>query len=145
MFIEFVNENIWLFLALAVVANLLVWSIMQSSVAGANMVSSLELPSLQRKGKFILLDVNKSEDFNKAHIPNALNMPLESFDTGHKDIAKYKENAVILSCQNGSRSAKVAKLLIQAGFKNINILRGGLLSWTKENLPTSSQQNSRDK
>lgn len=142
MFIEFVNENIWLFLALAVVANLLVWSIMQSNVAGANMVSALEMPSLQRKGKFVLLDVNKSEAFNMAHIPDAINMPLESFDTKHKNIAKHKDNAVILSCQNGSRSIKAAKLLIKAGFSNVNILRGGLISWTKENLPTTSEQKS---
>ena len=139
MFIEFVNENIGWFLALAVIANLLLWSIMQNNVAGANMVSALEMPSLQRKGKSLLIDVNKADDFAKAHIPAAINMPLESFDISHKDIAKHKDNPIILSCQSGNRSIKVAKLLIKGGFSNVNILRGGLMSWTKENLPVTSE------
>ena len=130
-------------MALAVVANLLLWSVMQSKVAGANMVSALELPRLQRKGKFLLLDVNKAEDFSRAHIPEATNMPLESFDLSNKHLIKHKDNAIILSCQNGSRSGKAAKQLVKAGFSNINILRGGLMSWTKENLPVNSEQKSK--
>jgi Rhodanese-related sulfurtransferase len=104
------------------------------------MVSALEMPALQRKGKSLLLDVNKAEDFARGHIPEALNMPLESLNTGDIALSKHKENPVIVICQSGSRSAKAAKSLIKAGFSNVNILRGGLMSWTKENLPITSNQ-----
>lgn len=138
MFIEFVNQNIWWFLALAVVANLLVWSIVQGSAPGANMVSPLQMPALQRKGKSLILDVNKAADFEREHIPNAVNMPLESLDTKAKELDKFKDNAIIISCQTGSRSVKAARELVKAGFSNVNVLRGGLIAWNKENLPLSS-------
>ena len=140
MFIEFVNENIGWFLALVVVANLLLWSMIQNRVIGANLVSALEMPSLQRKGKSMLIDVNKADSFNTGHIPSAINMPLESFDVNDKTINKHKDSAIILMCQTGTRSTKAAKQLVKAGFSNVNILRGGLLSWTKENLPLVNEQ-----
>jgi len=140
MFIEFVNENIGWFLALVAVANLLLWSMIQNRVTGANLVSALAMPSLQRKGKSMLIDVNKADSFNTGHIPSAINMPLESFDVNDKTINKHKDSTIIIMCQTGARSNKAAKLLVKAGFSNVNILQGGLVSWTKENLPLVNEQ-----
>jgi len=140
MFIEFVNENIGWFLALVAVANLLLWSMIQNRVTGAKLVSALAMPSLQRKGKSILIDVNKADSFNTGHIPSAINMPLESFDVNDKTINKHKDSTIIIMCQTGTRSNKAAKLLVKAGFSNVNILQGGLVSWTKENLPLVNEQ-----
>lgn len=139
MFIEFVNENIWLFLALAVVLNLLVWTSLKSVVSGANTVSPLEMPSLQRKGKSVVIDVNKSDHFDASHIPKSVNFPLENLDNENKDLLKHKKSTVIISCQTGSRSSKAAKLLLEYGFEDVHILRGGLVAWSKENLPMTSK------
>lgn len=139
MFIEFVNENLWLFLALAVVFNLLVWTSLKNVVSGANMVSALEMPALQRKGKSVIIDVNKEEHFKVSHIPKSLNFSLEELNNDNKGLLKHKDSTVIISCQTGSRSVKAAKELIGLGFSNVHILRGGLLSWSKENLPLTSK------
>lgn len=138
MFLEFVNENLWLFVILAIVFNLLVWSMLQGVVQGASMVSALEMPALQRKGKSVIVDVNKVDDFSRSHIPNASNFPLENIAADNSELLKHKEKTVILVCQTGSRSAKAAKTLVSLGFSNVNILRGGLLAWSKENLPLKS-------
>ncbi len=139
MFIEFVNQNLWWFVALAIVFNLLLLSILQSSVRGANNVSALEMPALQRKGKSIIIDVNKPEHYDASHIPNSVNFPLEGLNADDKRLLKHKESTVILSCQTGSRSAKAAKQLLSLGFSNVNILNGGLMAWQKENLPLTSK------
>ena len=138
MFLEFVDQNIWWFVALAVVFNLLLWSIVQSSVPGANMVSAVEMPILQRKGKSIIIDVSSAKEFDQAHIASSMNIPLESLDTEDVSLKKHKESAIILVCQTGSRSLKAARKLVPAGYKNVNVIRGGLMSWNKENLPLES-------
>jgi len=137
MFLEFFNQNIWLFVALIIVFNLLVWSIVQSQVKGANTISALEMPRLQRDDKSVIVDVNTSKDFALSHIPDAINVPLEDISADNKALLKHKDNTVIVVCQSGTRSTKAAKQLVEYGFSNVTILRGGLLSWTKENLPVT--------
>lgn len=140
MFIEFVNENLWLFLVLAVILNLLVWTTLKNAVSGANTVSPLEMPSLQRKGKSVILDVNKVEHFEASHIPKSINIQLEDLNNDNKELIKHKDSTVILNCQTGSRSVKAAKALVGLGFSDVHILRGGLVNWSKENLPLTSKK-----
>lgn len=138
MFIEFINENIWAVLAFAITFNLLLMSIMQGQVKGVGQVSPLEMPSLQRSGKSTIIDVNSEAHFATQHIPNAINVPLEKIDANNKALMKHKNNTVIVACQSGGRSAKAARKLRELGFDNVHILRGGLMAWNKENLPTTT-------
>jgi len=142
MFLEFVNENLWLFVALALVVNLLLWTMLQGVVQGANVVSALEMPALQRKGKSIIVDVNNPSEYASSHIPNSTNYSLEELvAANNSELLKHKDNTIILVCQSGSRSTKAAKALVKQGFNDVNILRGGLLAWAKENLPLKSSAN----
>ena len=138
MFVDFINQNIFWFIAWAILFNLVVLSFIRGGVAGANMVSALEMPALQRGGKSVVIDVNKAELFSSSHIPKSINIPLEDISDGNKLLLKNKDKTVILTCQSGSRSQSAAKKLVTLGFSDINILRGGLMSWSKENLPTAS-------
>ncbi len=140
MFIDFVNENLWWFLALAVIFNLLLLSILQGSVKGANKVSALEMPALQRKGKSVIIDVNDPKQYAVSHIPKSVNFALSDLNAENKDLLKHKDNTVIIVCQTGSLSIKAAKSLIELGFSNINILNGGLVSWSKENMPLTAEK-----
>lgn len=115
-------------------------SYLRGSVAGANQVSALEMPALQRGGKSIVIDVNKAELFSTSHIPNAVNIPLEDINDSNKELLKNKDKTVILSCQSGGRSQTAAKQLVNLGFSNVHVLKGGLIAWAKENLPTTSSK-----
>ena len=119
----------------------MILSYIRGGVAGAKQVSVLEMPTLQRGGKSIVIDVNKSDVYANSHIPKAINIPLEDIAEGNKELSKHKSKTVILTCQSGGRSQSAAKKLIAMGFENVNILRGGLMAWTKENLPVSSSAN----
>lgn len=120
------------------VFNLLLFSFLRSGVKGANQVSVLEMPALQRKGRSVVIDVNKPEHFAAGHIPKSESFPLEALADDNKALMKHKDKTAIIVCQTGSRSASAAKQLIALGFTNIHILRGGLISWSKENLPITS-------
>ena len=138
MFLEFFDQNIWLFVALIVVLNLLVLSLFQGRVNGVNTVSALEMPQLQRNDNCVVLDVNTSADFEKSHIPNSVNFQIDDLNADNKSLLKHKDDTTVLVCQSGTRSVKAAKKLVELGFSNVTILRGGLMSWTKENLPVTS-------
>ena len=138
MFAEFFNQNIWLFVALIVVFNLLILSIFQGRVKGAKTISALEMPRLQRNDNCVVIDVNPGKDFAVSHIPNSVNFPVDDLTAENKSLLKHKDDAAVLVCQSGSHSIKAAKKLIDLGFSDVTILNGGLMSWTKENLPTTS-------
>jgi len=138
MFAEFLSENLLWVAAFVVIANLLVLSLLQSNVRGAKMVSALELPQLQRDGNSVIMDVNDSALYERAHIPDSINIPVGSITADNKELLSHKDKTVILVCQTGSKSAKAARNLLALGFEKIHILRGGMQSWTKENLPVSA-------
>lgn len=138
MFTEFLTENILWVGAFLVVANLLVFSFLQSNVKGVGNVSALELPQLQRGGNFAIIDVNDNGAFKSCHIPDALNFPLEGINADNAALKKLKGKTLIIVCQTGNRSNKAAKLLLGLGFEDLHVLRGGLTGWTKENLPVTA-------
>jgi len=138
MFSEFLSQNIIWVAAFVIIANLLILSLIQGHVKGAKMVSALELPQLQRGDKWAIIDVNEVKDYALSHIPDALNFPVGTINDDNSELLKHKDKTVIVVCQTGSKSAKAAKSLLVLGFSDIHILRGGLISWTKENLPVAS-------
>ena len=137
MFAEFFNQNIWLFVALIVVFNLLILSIFLGRVKGAKTISALEMPRLQRNDNCVVIDVNPSKDFAVSHIPNSINFDFDNLNEENTALLKHKDASTVLVCQSGTRSVKAAKKLIDLGFSDVTILNGGLMSWTKENLPTT--------
>lgn len=141
MFAEFLSENLIWVIAFVVVSNLWVWSFVQGRVAGVEAVSALGLPALQRGGKSIILDVSDSASFNKSHIPDAINIPVAELTAENSELMKHKQKTVILVCGTGSTSLKAARKLKSLGFENLHTLSGGLMSWTKENLPVESTAN----
>lgn len=138
MFTEFISQNLIWVGAFVVVANLLLFSVLQGSIKGVGTISALQLPKLQRGGKSVIVDVNDENHFKLAHIPDSVNYPMSSINASNAKLTKLKNKTVILVCQTGNKSNKAAKLLVGQGFNDLHVLRGGLTSWTKENLPITA-------
>lgn len=138
MFTEFLSQNLIWVAAFVIVANLWVWSFVQGSVKGVSKVSALALPALQRGGKSVILDVSPADSYAKAHIPDAVNVAVADISADNTALMKHKDKTVILVCQSGGQSAKAARSLVELGFSDLHILNGGLMSWSKENLPLES-------
>ena len=89
-----------------------------------------------RKGHegFVLIDVLSKEQFDKAHIPGARNVPLESQDFVERVAEKAsgsRNRKVVLYCGGPEcdASAKGVKLLMSNGFTSVTAYVGGLASW----------------
>ncbi len=73
----------------------------------------------------VLIDVRTNEEFNREHISNAVNIPLEQIDT----IGYGKDTKIIVYCQTGVRSREAVKKLVDMGYSKLYDLDGGLLNW----------------
>jgi thioredoxin len=85
-----------------------------------------------------LLDVRTSGEYSNGPISNALQADWNNKEE-FKDRVQYldKNKPVLIYCQVGGRSAAAAKYLRENGFKDVEELRGGMISWKQANKPVA--------
>lgn len=99
---------------------------------GTKKISSFELYNLiEQKGKYILLDVRRPDEFSTGHIKTAKNIPNYRVDGKIINKLKNKEDKIILYCHSGSRARGTARKLKKFGYTNVLVL-GGLMNWQFE-------------
>lgn len=79
------------------------------------------------------IDVRELDEFEEARIPGAELMPLSEFMDRYRDELDV-EDAVVVHCRSGGRSARVVQFLLQQGYDAVNV-EGGILAWEEEGLP----------
>lgn len=72
-----------------------------------------------------VIDVRSSEEYNKEHIKDAINIPVDTISAMEYD----KDTVILVYCASGVRSAEAAKTLIDLGYTNVYNLDGGLINW----------------
>lgn len=83
-------------------------------------------------GEAILVDVREASEFENERIPGAFLLPLSFFEADHFPYIPGKR--VILMCAVGKRSAAAAKQLMNAGFRTVHHMKGGLTAWKEHGL-----------
>ncbi|MDG4811380.1 rhodanese-like domain-containing protein [Hydrogenovibrio sp. 3SP14C1] len=134
MFIEFVEEQIFLFIALGVIVMMLVFSYFGDRVSGYRSVNAGEAVRLYNSGAWVL-DVRTDAEYKTGYIGEAENISSTEIAKQPDTVTKHKEEDVLVYCQSGMRSASVAKALVKQGFTNVHNLSGGVMSWKNAGLP----------
>lgn len=80
-----------------------------------------------------LLDVRAKEDYDAAHLPHGINIPLEELTAKLEQLDAEKTYHVI--CYSGNRSAMACEMLAAQDVDAINIL-GGMNAWSGETIST---------
>ncbi|HSR61963.1 MAG TPA: rhodanese-like domain-containing protein [Gammaproteobacteria bacterium] len=143
-FPEFVANHLFLFTLLIAILALLIWSFLGSNVGGIPQVGPAEATRLVNRENARMLDVRPLDDFNQGHIINALNLPASETETASKKFDKYKQKPVIIYCNTGMESVRVARTLKNEGFENLYILKGGMQSWRNANLPVTREESEKE-
>ncbi len=113
----------------------------ESTSTAASTISEVLAPQafvdkLKEKPEAQLLDIRTSEELAETgKIEGALHMDFYANDFKTKLLELNKEQAVFVYCRSGGRSGKSAKMLKNAGFKEVYDLEGGMTKWTKESKP----------
>lgn len=97
-------------------------------------VSTEEVETIMQSKDVQLIDVRTSEEYQEGHILNAQNIDYNSPDF-EVDITKLdKTKPVLLYCKSGNRSGKSSQIFLEAGFKIIYDLEGGITEWIDKGL-----------
>lgn len=75
-----------------------------------------------------LIDVRTPKEFREAHIPHAINVPLDQI-TAEIVREHASTGPVYIVCQAGKRSENACKKLIESGYKDVVTVIGGTNAW----------------
>jgi len=91
----------------------------------------------------ILVDVRTPQEYNGlgSYIQDTKLIPLGELMNNMGQLAEYKDNEIVTICHSGSRSMMAARLLAQAGFKDIRNLTGGMMMWHRKGYPVAGEVN----
>lgn len=132
---QFIIHNWYLFVALGVVLFLLAVGPVSQRMHGVKNANAAQAVQLLNRENGVVVDVCEPREFGAGHLPNAINLPLSSLKDRLRDLDKYKNRPVIVSCRSGNRSLKGAVILRKHGFSTVYNLAGGLQAWERDNLP----------
>jgi len=85
----------------------------------------------------ILVDVRTPEEYYGRHgyIKSAKLIPLGDLINNLDTLKDYHDKEIVMICHSGARSMMAARLLVQAGFKDIRNLTGGMMIWNRKGFP----------
>lgn len=85
-----------------------------------------ELAEIQ--SEVVILDTRSPQEYQEGHLKNARFVNFETFSL--KDVADIsKDQKIVVYCKVGGRSHQVAEQLIEAGYKRVKNLKGGIVNW----------------
>jgi molybdopterin/thiamine biosynthesis adenylyltransferase/rhodanese-related sulfurtransferase len=85
---------------------------------------------LDRKDKFVLLDVREPFEWDIARIPGAKLIPLGELPSRMSELDSADD--IVIHCKSGGRSAKAVRLLQEAGFSKLHNVTGGITAWADD-------------
>jgi molybdopterin/thiamine biosynthesis adenylyltransferase/rhodanese-related sulfurtransferase len=94
-------------------------------------ITAIELKTkIDRKDKFILVDVREQYEYDICNISGSKLIPLGELPARLSELDSADE--IVLHCKVGGRSAKALKVLQDAGFRKLSNLQGGIQAWSEK-------------
>jgi sulfur-carrier protein adenylyltransferase/sulfurtransferase len=101
---------------------------------GSNVITTDAVADMivKKDPSFVLFDVRSKADYDKFHLPGAVNVPIDNILSD--EYAGYFDQDIKMNVlyANGTTNASQAWMLLrQKGYKNIYVLKGGLNYWAE--------------
>ena len=90
-----------------------------------------------QNGEALLLDVRSAEEYEEAHIAEAISLPFYDISEGEMARIAARGRVIIAycACPHEETSIAAAGEFIQAGYENVRVLKGGIQDWAAEGYP----------
>ena len=116
----------------------------QVDIQAGSVIPLEETRYLFLTARALFIDARSAENFRRSHIKNALNLPYRSPRGVKIEILKKipKERTLIVYCQNAqcTLAERLARQLLQLGYKQVSIFAAGLDAWAEAGLPLESEK-----
>jgi len=96
---------------------------------GGGTISPEQIPKDDWK-RFLVIDARDKAQFDREHIPGAVNLEWRLVLENRASIPKDKP--VLIYCNSGSLSAQAGFALRVAGYENVRIIQGGFAEWKRK-------------
>ncbi|WP_069703850.1 sulfurtransferase TusA family protein [Bacillus subtilis] len=104
----------------------------EHSSENASSIPEISLEAFKQKvdsdGSLNILDVREIEEYEKAHIPGVVHIPLGEVEKRSNELNKNDEIYII--CHSGRRSEMAAHTMKKQGFKKVINVVPGMRDWT---------------
>ncbi len=91
-------------------------------------VSAAQVNEWRDEDAAVIVDVREGDEWEEAHIPGAILMPLTTFNPAN--IPDPQGKHLIFHCRSGRRCGLAAEIAVAAGYKGvIKRMEGGFIAW----------------
>jgi rhodanese-related sulfurtransferase len=97
-------------------------------------IHPIQLTRLINHQQAVVIDIRPQEAYRKGHIIDAQAMTPSEIRENSKKLEKSKARPIILVCNTGIESQKIAAQLLKRGY-NAYSLSGGMRAWTEAQMP----------
>jgi uncharacterized membrane protein YdjX (TVP38/TMEM64 family)/rhodanese-related sulfurtransferase len=96
---------------------------------------------LERADRVVVVDVRGPDEFTGplGHIQAASNIPVGELPGRLSELGKLRGSPLVVVCRTDKRSASAAAVLRDAGFRDVQVLRGGMECWNQRGLPVDDR------
>ncbi len=122
------------------------WMLMARS--GGNSIEPKQAQTVLESGdtNYVFLDVRTKQEYDSetGHLKGAVLIPVQQLEERMTELAPDSTKTIIAYCRSGHRSGIATDMLVNHGFKALNMV-GGMLRWNGENRPVvqSSQDSTK--
>ena len=99
-------------------------------------VSDVKEILTEKPRDYRLIDVRTPREFDAGHIEGAENIDVQASSFRQIISEIPRDEAVIVYCRSGNRSAKAVGIMQELGFENISEMKDGWLGWSSEQVET---------
>lgn len=97
------------------------WIFSNFESIGAKKVASL----MHKENNVTILDVRSSREYNRRHLKNAINIPIDILKNKVSELQNEKQKLIIVYCKSGNRSVRASRILANNGYLPLNV-QGGM-------------------
>jgi rhodanese-related sulfurtransferase len=100
-----------------------------------------------REENFTIIDVRQKPDYMKAHLPDAINIPVDDIAVMVPRLVPNLWEDIVVYCgaPECDLSQKAAQLLVDLGYKDVNRFTGGVSDWIGGDLPVERDERLEDR
>lgn len=135
IYIEFISNNMMLFIPLVIIIVLLVQTIFSDATRKYERISPPQVVKLINREDAVLIDTRNDSEFKSGHIAGAISIPLPDIKANSSKLNKYEGKPLVFYCKTDTRSDEACDFLSKEGFTNIFTLSGGIHSWQEASMP----------
>ena len=130
------KENIFV-VAVALVSGIMLAIPALRKGRGGKGLSTAEAIQLVNQRQGVWVDVRPNEQFRAGHIAQARSLPAAEVEQKASGLPKNKP--LLLVCETGRDSSRIAARLRSQGFAEVSVLEGGMRAWSSAGLPVTQK------